>query len=171
VNKAINCSILAIVLASLLGCSGYYGSIRPTHVPLGESEMSTFSPPNPVALINGQKDISTALADDTSYNTNLSEWSRQASLLIRQWLTINGVPVVENAEKKLTITILNPKVKPGLTFASVYLELCIKTGDGKIRIYPAEASARGLGRCAGYAINYSVVQIIQDQTIAQYIAN
>lgn len=171
-NRIIINAILAIITMTFLGCSGYYGSIHPSHIPLGDSEMKPFAPPHPVSLINAHDDIMTKIpGDGASYDTNLHEWAHQAILLIRQWLTKNGVPVVDNSEKKLTISILNPKVLPGLVFGTTSLELTVETGEGVKRIYPVEGSARSLSRSAGYAINYSVVRLIQDETIAKYIGN
>ena len=171
-KRSIIKTILAMITITLIGCSGYYGIIHPSHVPLGDSEMTPFAPPHPVSLINAEEDIMAKIpGDGDSYNTNLHEWAHQAILLIRQWLTKNGVPVVDNAEKKLTISILNPKVTPSLVFGTTSFELSVETGDGAKRIYPSEYSARSLSRSVGYAINYSVVKLIQDESIAMYIGN
>jgi hypothetical protein len=169
-KRIISKVVLVILAISLFGCSGYYGSIHPSHVPLGDSEMIPFAPPHPVSLINAQDDTMTKISGDgASYDTNLHEWAHQAILLIRQWLTKNGVPVVDNAEKKLAISIVDPQVHPGLVFGTASLELTVETSEGVKKTYPAEGTARSLNRSAGYAINYSVIRLIQDETMARYL--
>lgn len=164
-------SIIALCVFALTGCSILASSIDPNHVPLGDYDMKPIKTPNPVALINANEDRVTKVSGDGwSYDTNLKDWTEQAVVLIKQWFTQYDVPVVPGAEKQLTLEIVKVRHLPVTFGKRTCLELVVKTGNGDVKVFPAEGGAGGIDRSAGYAINYAVARLVKDGTIAKYIA-
>lgn len=171
-DKTIRISVFALFVLSVFGCSSQNAMIHPDYIDIGDTDLKPLSPPHPVALINAADGSLTKVpGEGVSYDTNLKEWADQAILIIKHWLTNNGVPIDEDAERKLFVSILSPEILPSRRLTRIYLQLSVTTGTGVVKIYPAEATANGLDRTAGYAISYSVERLVQDDAISQYISN
>jgi hypothetical protein len=171
-GKTIRISVFALFVLSVFGCSSQNAVIHPDFIDIGDTGLKPISHPHPVALINAADgSLIKVTGEGVSYDTNLKEWADQAILIIKHWLTNNDVPIVEDAERKLFVSIFVPEVLPSRRLTRIYLQLSVTTGTNVVKIYPAEATANGLDRAAGYAISYSVERLVKDDAISQYISN
>jgi hypothetical protein len=150
----------------LTGC----GPIHPTDVPLGLHDMTTFYSSEPISLINAQEVNEIKITDNTK--TNLSEWTNQAIVLIKQWFEQNNIQVVEGSNKYLKVSIPEVSIDPKSNMCT-NVTLHIETGTGFERSYTARGCAGGVthNRSAGYAINYAVVDMMHDGSILKYLSD
>lgn len=154
----------------LPGCAS--GPLTPKPIPLGEHDYTYLRTRDPVSVINKQvnkfEDIEYRQVDNTVYyeKADLDAWCDQSIILMKDWLKHNNIPITDNADKKIFVSIANPKDRRG---GSVTLDINIETGDGLVKTFSSEATAAGTRRAIGYAINWGVVKVIHDPDVLYYL--
>ncbi|MEW6665258.1 MAG: hypothetical protein AB1512_08565 [Thermodesulfobacteriota bacterium] len=150
----------------LVGCAGT--PIIPTHVPFGQHDLTPINSKKPVAVINRQEVRQAELVSVDYANTmvDLNACCERSISLIGEWLDYNKIPVHKDADKRLYVSVSNPKAdKRG----SHTLDLKIQTGDGLVKVFKTECTAFPSGRAFGYAINWGVVKVMHDADILNYL--
>jgi len=163
----IKSTLIFIVALALAGCVS--ATLQPENIPLGANDMVPVRSTEAVGLVNGHNPGFTMIPHGTGQKeTDLSKWSYQAVTLIGSWLVKYGVPVDPNAEKKIKVSIVDPRSSVGKHLPCVLLTLKIE-GQGLEKTYPVEGCARGLNSAVGYALSYAVIDMMRDRDVTDFI--
>jgi hypothetical protein len=166
--KRVAICVVLVAVFVLGGCFTFSSSLAPTHVPLGQHDMTRVSSKAPISIINRQeiKQTQIEIRDIGPVQFDLSSWSDQAIKLISEWLEYNAIPIDKNASKKIFVSVLNPRSeRPG----SFRFDLRLETSSGTVRTFNTEATAFANARAIGYAINWGVVKAIHDPDILSFM--
>ena len=143
--------------------------LQPNPVPLGEHDMVPVRSTVAVGLVNGNSPGFTMIPKGTGQKeTDLSKWSYQAVTLIGSWLVKYRVPVDPNAEKRIKVSIVDPRISLEKHLPCTRLTLKIE-GGGLEKTYPVEGCAAGLNSSVGYAISYAVIDMMRDRDVIDFI--
>jgi hypothetical protein len=165
-SKIVLTFILGVVL-TYTGCVST--SLQPKPVPLGAHDMVPVRSTEAVGLVNGNSPGFTLIPKGTGQTeTDLSKWSYQAVTLIGAWLVKYGVPVDPNAEKKIKVSIVDPRISLKKHLPCTLLTLKIE-GKGLEKTYPVEGCAVVTNSAVGYAISYAVIDMMRDRDVTDFI--
>jgi hypothetical protein len=149
----------------IIGCAS--APLTPSLIPLGQHDLTLVKSRKPISLISAQEIKQTEIAlNHIIAKVDLDSCCEQTINLLGQWLEYNSIPIDKNANKKLYVSVLNPKANER---GNISFDLKIETASGLVKIFNTEAIAFGAERAIGYAINWGVVQVIHDADILYYM--
>jgi len=158
--------LVGLILISF-GCVS--SNLQPNPIPLGAYDMVAVRPGEAVGLVNGHTPGFSMIPYGTKEReTDISRWSGQAVTLLSAWLVKYGVPLDPNAAKKMTVSIVEPKISLQKHLPCARLTLKIEA-DGLNKTFPTEGCARGVNSAVGYAISYAVIDLMRDREVTAYI--
>lgn len=165
----------SIVLLFILGLFGTLAGcastrLQPDYVPLERHDMLEIRSNAPVAVINVQQPGMTLIkVGKAEMEADLYLWAAQAVTSIGGWLQTYQVHISPEAVVKLKVSVVDAGISLKKHLPCARMSLKIETDSGITKLYPVEGCAATNNRAIGYAVLYSVIDMIRDREITDYI--
>lgn len=136
-------------------------------------DIEEFRVDSTIRLINDQPftdDVTLASYGHHEYVADLNEWTAKAVALATRELSARGATIAPDADIVLKLSITHAETEAGFvqTFCSTTLR--VKTGDGYVHEYDANAgSPAHLSRAVDGAVTRVVAAMLRDQKIIRYL--
>lgn len=166
-NRAYNVFLLIWMVVYLTGCITSHYIPNPTVFEFGEK--IEFVSKDSITLINDQPFSEDINLFGMVYG-NFQKWTDVAIRVTNNELSKRGMTVVDNAKKKLKLSITDVKLKNKVVYVTGLTFLRVETGNGYVSTYVGKA---GSGLAARRAINRSFIRAIgamlRDPFIVKYL--
>ena len=101
---------------------------------------------------------------------NYQEWTETALTMTQTEIEKHGIPVQENAHKKLKLSVTHAHCDIGMYMANCTTILIVETGHGYSGRYEqSNRSPLGVGRAVDGALMFSVNTMFKDEKIIEYL--
>ena len=173
-KAATNLVIFVILLILLPSCSGKY-YVVPTPQKVNANRVPDIELNNKINIINAQKskkNIDVGVINLTTYEANLNEWTEKAKTLLQSELQKRGAVISDNGLKVLSISVSSALIEARSSGSGTrcILAMHVGTGDGySTDISVVNNAGIGINRPAGGAITLAITELLNDQTILNYL--
>ncbi len=153
-----------------VGCTFPY-TPGPTDFP--PDSIQDFTSTSPITLLNNQPSSEESLFAQDSSNKfvgNYQEWTETALTMTRTEIEKHRIPVQEDAEKKLKLSITHAHCDIGMYLVNCTTILIAETGHGYSGRYEqSNRSPLGVYRAVDGALMFSVTAMFKDEKFIDYL--
>jgi len=131
-----------------------------------------FKSSNTVTIMNTEKNTGDAVFYTNAgreWSSNKHEWAEAVVKITERELTLRGMKVQENADRKLEINVDSYKVTSGGWGFHGYIYINVKTGDGYQKRYTGDGGANRVEYSMDIAMMKAVVAMLRDPLIVKYL--
>lgn len=159
-----------LLLVILAGCTHKY---VPEEYPIKPGMVPEFKGNQEITIINAQGSSEEVLIGSQGFHKwygDLQKWTSTAIGVLKTELANQGIPVSDNAEKKLKLAVTNVNIYFEFFTIRCVLNLKVETGDGYSREFKGDnASPATLYRACAGAVTRAVAAMLNDDTIIAYL--
>lgn len=163
-------SIVPLLIAMLGGCR-YSIDHTPQDLASVSSTVPQFAVTNPVRVINGHKSSQSVIVETRSaeLSVDYKQYTDAAVELFREALVAQQASVLHQADKSVTLSIINLTLTQSLMNVRATIEATVKLGNDSRRGFHAQ-SAGEVKSAIDEAMRQLVIQILSTEEVRAYLA-